>query len=230
MRTADIGNDQTELNRLLRSRYTDGDYGCNAPECLRPDARRFVPVLAEFVGASCTPAPLSPTARLAALASNFSAPQSAGGPCPHQCFWVASPQGQDPFTRLSAVGVLEEEARWQRCRQHSLQKGLRLRQPNRGTYWMWGGRVQVGVLPMERFLQGHTYFIQRLHALRAVEPIHVHVTYTMGSDYGKLWRLKTAGLWVERKRTSSEGEYLQVSHQLHNVWCTVSQPPALDPY
>ena len=61
---------------------------------------------------------------------------------------------------------------------------------------MWGGRVLFGLLPMDRFLQGHTYFVQRLHALRGVEPLHVHITYTMGSDFGKRWRLRSAGLWI----------------------------------
>lgn len=53
----------------------------------------------------------------------------------------------------------------------------------------------MGVLPMERFLQGHTFFVQRLHAQRQVAPVHVHVTYTMGADFGKQWRLRAAGLW-----------------------------------
>ncbi len=39
---------------------------------------------------------------------------------------------------------------------------------------------------------GATYFVHRLHEQRAVPPVHVHVTYTMGADFGKLFRLKVA--------------------------------------
>ena len=35
-----------------------------------------------------------------------------------------------------------------------------------------GGRVAFGLLPMGRFLQGHTYFLARLHEARGVAPIH----------------------------------------------------------
>ena len=28
-------------------------------------------------------------------------------------------------------------------------------------------------------------------------PVHIHVTYTMGADFGKLFRLKEAGLWID---------------------------------
>ena len=78
------------------------------------------------------------------------------------------------------------------CRAHSERLGRRLVRPSRLSYWMWGGRVAFGLLPMDRFLQGHTFFVQRLHALRGVAPLHVHVTYTMGVDYGKRSRLRAA--------------------------------------
>ena len=44
---------------------------------------------------------------------------------------------------------------------------------------------------------GATYFVHRLHEQRAVPPVHVHVTYTMGADFGKRFRLKEAGLWLD---------------------------------
>ena len=28
-------------------------------------------------------------------------------------------------------------------------------------------------------------------------PVHIHVTYTMGADFGKLFRLKEVGLWID---------------------------------
>ena len=44
---------------------------------------------------------------------------------------------------------------------------------------------------------GATYFVHRLHEQRAVLPVHIHVTYTMGADFGKLFRLKEVGLWID---------------------------------
>ena len=47
---------------------------------------------------------------------------------------------------------------------------------------------------------------------RGVQPVHVHVTYTMGADFGKQWRLRSAGMWVERSAEYyTEGTFLRVS-------------------
>ena len=54
-RTGEIGNDQTELNRLLRGRYKDGEWGCNHDGCLERDQLLFVPTAAVFAGAGCPP-------------------------------------------------------------------------------------------------------------------------------------------------------------------------------
>ena len=56
LHTGVIGNDQTELNRLLCSRYADGKWECNRPECLEPDLRRFVPLVATWWAAKATTA------------------------------------------------------------------------------------------------------------------------------------------------------------------------------
>ena len=52
LRTSDIGNDQTELNRLLTNRYLDGD-PCNDPKCVQPRPYQFVPVEVRFDGPGC---------------------------------------------------------------------------------------------------------------------------------------------------------------------------------
>ena len=52
--------------------------------------------------------------------------------------------------------------------------------------------MRFGLLPADRFLQGPTYFVYRLHEQRAVPPLHVHVTYTMGGGEGKRSRLHAA--------------------------------------
>ena len=61
-RTAEIGNDQTELNRLLRGRYQDGDFGCNHDGCLQRDPSLFVPTAAAFTGPGC-PTPTTKSQR-----------------------------------------------------------------------------------------------------------------------------------------------------------------------
>ena len=54
--------------------------------------------------------------------------------------------------------------------------------------------------------------MQQLHRQRGVQPVHVHVTYTMGADFGKQWRLRSAGMWVERSAEYyTEGTFLRVS-------------------
>jgi hypothetical protein len=56
-----------------------------------------------------------------------------------------------------------------------------------------------GTLPMEVFLNGHTYFVQRLHEFYNVSPIAVHVTYIFGDtpsySYGKRHRLREMQAW-----------------------------------
>ena len=78
---------------------------------------------------------------------------------------------------------------------------------------MWGGRIAAGILPLDRFLQGQTFFVRRLHELRGVPPVHVHVTYNMGLAHGKRWRLRQAGAWLEpaeARRARAPAALLQV--------------------
>ena len=57
--------------------------------------------------------------------------------------------------------------------------------------------LKLGVLPLSRFLNGHTYFVQHAHTLPAAEPpISVHLTYQFAEGarfaYGKRQRLRQA--------------------------------------
>ena len=47
-------------------------------------------------------------------------------------------------------------------------------------------------------MQGHTYFVQRLHRRggATARPVNVHVTYSYAGDAGKRLRLQTAGHWL----------------------------------
>lgn len=69
------------------------------------------------------------------------------------------------------------------------------------------------LLPLDRFLQGQTFFVRRLHEQRGVAPVHVHVTYNMGLAHGKRWRLRQAGAWLEpaeARRARGAAALLQV--------------------
>jgi len=114
------------------------------------------------------------------------------------CGWRATPGTADPYTGLQAVELPRQSEAWRRCEAEQRLlccAGRKPRLPARRVYWMWGGRVRFGLLPADRFLQGPTYFVYRLHEQRAVPPLHVHVTYTMGGGEGKRSRLRAAGLW-----------------------------------
>ncbi|KAL1510357.1 hypothetical protein AB1Y20_006668 [Prymnesium parvum] len=205
--TAEIGNDQTELNRLLRSRYDDGA-ACNHPRCLLADLRLFVPTAAVFEGAGCGEAAPALEAMRAAAAAEGEPPPPAAPAC--GCAWVAAANESDAHTGLAAVPLRAAHAAWRRCEAHHARAGRRAAAAARGVYWMWGGRVRVGVLPMERFLGGHGYFVGRLHEQLAVRAVHVHATYTMGDGWAKEWRLRGAGLWDEPARAPPDGGLVRV--------------------
>lgn len=60
--------------------------------------------------------------------------------------------------------------------------------------------IYIELLDMRHFLQGHTYFVQRVHEIVPELPVHVHVTYTNGGEYGKQVRLIQNRLWASRER------------------------------
>ena len=80
-----------------------------------------------------------------------------------------------------------------------------------------GGReLRLGVLPLDRFLNGHTFFVQHVHTLpNALPAMSVHMTYQFaeGSSfaYGKRQRLREAGLWFVDGDEYYSGKYLSVS-------------------
>jgi hypothetical protein len=204
-RTAEIGNDQSEINRLLRGRYRSGDFRCNHDGCLEPDPMLFVPVAAAFGGPGCPAQDRLLLQLRGALfdrrGNNVTLEDSKGdGPCPIPCAWLAPTRMDDSLPGLRTVPLVTANSAWRECRQHQEKLGRRLVRQSRQVYSMWGGRVRFGLLPMERFLQGHTYFIQRLHDARGVSAVHVHLTYVMGADFGKEWRLRSEGLWREEPR------------------------------
>ena len=205
LHTAIIGNDQTEFNRLLRNRYSDDASLCNRPECLLPDPQHFIPAAARFQGPGC-----GERERERAEVDEAESPEADAPSLCGECRWLSEPSKRDGHTGLMAVDTRRANAAWLECQRRMAQQYRTPSNAARRVYWMWGGRVRFGLLPMDRFLQGSTFFVQRLHVLRRVAPIHVHITYTMGSDFGKRWRLRSAGLWHQPRAvgigSSSTGE------------------------
>jgi len=79
-----------------------------------------------------------------------------------------------------------------------------------------GTPLRLGVLPLDRFLNGHTFFVQHVHTLPSALPaVSVHMTYQFaeGSSfaYGKRQRLREAGLWFVDDDDYYAGRYLSVS-------------------
>jgi len=79
-----------------------------------------------------------------------------------------------------------------------------------------GGRIKLGVLPLSRFLNGHTFFVQHAHQRpHAEEPMSVHMTYQFaeGSSfaYGKRQRLREANLWFVDDDAYYSGRFVTVS-------------------
>ena len=91
-----------------------------------------------------------------------------------ECRWFSEPSKRDGHTGLMAVDTRRANAECLECQRRMAQQYRTPSNAARRVYWMWGGRVRFGLLPMDRFLQGSTFFVQRLHVLRGVAPIHVH--------------------------------------------------------
>eukprot|EP00899_Mesostigma_viride_P004856 jgi/Mesvir1/14371/Mv09771-RA.1 len=73
--------------------------------------------------------------------------------------------------------------------------------------------LQLGVFPIIEFMNGHGFFLQKLHLKNNMpRPYVVHVTFTNGGFAGKRHRLREAGLWkVESQEYYSEGNFLAIN-------------------
>merc|ERR1719506_3334609 len=58
--------------------------------------------------------------------------------------------------------------------------------------------LTFGVLPVDTFMGGHTYFSQRLHERHgAAAPLVVHATFQFSHSHGKRQRFREDGLWLD---------------------------------
>ncbi len=82
--------------------------------------------------------------------------------------------------------------------------------------------LKLLVLPLNRFLNGHTFFVQHAHTLPGAQPpISVHMTYQFGEGakyaYGKRQRLREAGLWLVDDDAYYSGKFVMVSAAAANL-------------
>jgi len=202
-----IGNDQTELNRLMTGQYADGDTSCRIPDCLlsrKPSVPSSASYEADAQGLHPCPTGAADTGAADTLK------RSANGVRVIPCVWRAEPSIHDAHTNLTSL----QEALAHHSLAHFHEQNVALGRRacmQRVSHWMWGSRVRVGLLPMAQFMQGHTYFVQHLHEQTRIPPVHVHVTYTLSGDYGKRFRLRSAGLWqAETSEYYEQGNFLHV--------------------
>ena len=78
------------------------------------------------------------------------------------------------------------------------------------------GTIKLGVLPLNRYLNGHTFFVQHVHTLpSALPPLSVHMTYQFAEGskfaYGKRQRLRQAGFWLVDPDSYFNGKYITVT-------------------
>ena len=48
------------------------------------------------------------------------------------------------------------------------------------TFWLWHGRLAMGVLPYLSFPGGHSIWIENTPNTTGVKPVAIHATYTFG--------------------------------------------------
>ena len=78
------------------------------------------------------------------------------------------------------------------------------------------------MLPLSRFLNGHTRFVQHAHTLPNAEPpLAVHMTYQFAEGakfaHGKRQRLREAGLWLVDDDAYYNGRYVTVAAAAANA-------------
>ena len=84
------------------------------------------------------------------------------------------------------------------------------------------GSITLGLLPLSRYLNGHTFFVQRVDTLpEALPPLSVHQTYQFAEGakfaHGKRQRLREKGLWLVDPDSYYNGRYLKVADAAANL-------------
>ena len=84
--------------------------------------------------------------------------------------------------------------------------------PRLVEYTTDGGPLRVFLLPMDQFLGGHVYFVQRYPQLHNRTAFMVHTTYQFSHSFGKRHRLRDEKLWlIDDDEYYAGGNFLKVS-------------------
>lgn len=103
------------------------------------------------------------------------------------------------------------------------------------TFVMWRGRVSVGMLPLNVFLNGMSFFtfgVQRSLPASSppLRPVVVHATYQFADEpaysYGKRQRFREHGMWKIDPPSYYQGRYLQARQRQRremgaSIWSSV---------
>ena len=93
--------------------------------------------------------------------------------------------------------------------------------------WAMNDRVRLGILPLQLFANGHTFFVQRTQLLPGiVAPFVVHNTFQFYSAAGKRARFAGAGLWWNASHADSRARGLRTRQAMQETFLTWDpQPP-----
>ncbi|KAL1518775.1 hypothetical protein AB1Y20_003059 [Prymnesium parvum] len=61
----------------------------------------------------------------------------------------------------------------------------------------YNGTIAIGILPINTFCSGHTFFVQRMPQRLGVQPYSVHTTFQYSGAVGKTHRLREGMLWED---------------------------------
>lgn len=93
--------------------------------------------------------------------------------------------------------------------------------------WAMNERVRLGILPLQLFANGHTFFVQRTQLLPGiVAPYVVHNTFQFYSAAGKRARFAGAGLWRSPSQAALQPRGLRARQSTQETFLTWNpQPP-----
>lgn len=93
--------------------------------------------------------------------------------------------------------------------------------------WAMNDRVRLGILPLQLFANGHTFFVQRTQLLPGiVAPYVVHNTFQFYSAAGKRARFAGAGLWWNASQSVARPRSLRTRQATLETFLTWDpQPP-----
>lgn len=85
---------------------------------------------------------------------------------------------------------------WEQASFNKLYKlEIKIYNHEKNIYNAFNNKIKFGILPIDYFCSGHTYFVARRPQEKKIKPYAVHTTYQFSGTTGKRHRLKEALLW-----------------------------------